>query len=102
MGQRRKGRRKADGGNQNVNNTAVLRPTDAQRRYLAVGLHQPGGKLPLFEPDGRPVARKIIDTCVRNGWAEPWVHNPIRPDWLVCRLTPNGRRALNQTFPSRD
>ena len=102
MGQRRKGRRKADGDNQNVNNTAVLRPTDAQRHYLALGVSQPGGKLPLRDRDGHPVPPKIIATCIRNGWAERWVDNPVQPDWLVCRLTPRGRRALNQTFPSRD
>jgi hypothetical protein len=28
------------------------------------------------------------------GWAEPWFSNPIKPDWLVCRLTEAGRAAV--------
>jgi hypothetical protein len=72
----------------------AARPTEAQRRYLARGLSQPGGKLPLFDADGRQVPRKTIEACVEHGWAEPWVNNPIRPDWLVCRLSEAGRRVL--------
>src|SRR5262245_38988848 len=70
------------------------RPSEAQRRYLARGLAEPGGKLPLFDRDGRQVPRKTIEACLAHGWAEPWFHNPIKPDWLVCRLTPAGRQAL--------
>lgn len=77
-----------------ANNTAILRPTDAQRRYLQRGLTEPGGKLPLFDRDGREVPRRIIETCLAHGWAERWTTNPIQPDWLVCRLTLAGRRAL--------
>ena len=75
-------------------NTAVVRPTDAQRRYLERGLTEPGGKLPLFDPDGREVPKKTIEACIDHGWAETWIKNPIKPDWLVCRLTPLGYRAL--------
>lgn len=71
-----------------------LRPTEPQRRYLERGLSQPGGKLPLFDADGRAVAPRTIQACVANGWAEPWFRNPIKPDWLVCRLTDRGRKAL--------
>ena len=67
-----------------------MRPSEAQRRYLERGLTQPGGKLPLFDRDGREVSRKTIESCVAHGWATPWVHNPIKPDWLVCRLTAAG------------
>ena len=35
---------------------ATLRPTEPQRRYLERGLSEPGGKLPLFDRDGREVA----------------------------------------------
>ena len=58
---------------------------------MAFGLDQPGGKLPLFYDDGREVNRKTVETCVRKGWAKPWIANPVRPDWLVCRLTDAGR-----------
>jgi hypothetical protein len=76
-----------------------VRPTEAQRRYLERGLCEPGGKLPLFDREGREVSRKTIEACMAHGWAEPWVANPIRPDWLVCRLTDAGYRALGVTPP---
>jgi hypothetical protein len=79
--------------------TAALRPTEPQRRYLERGLSQPGGKLPLFYPDGREVPARTIQACVANGWAEPWFRNPIKPEWLVCRLTDKGRRVLGPTEP---
>ena len=75
-------------------NAAGMRPTDPQRRYLERGLNEPGGKLPLFGPDGREVPKKTIEACLAHGWAEPWTKNPIKPDWLVCRLTPEGYRVL--------
>jgi hypothetical protein len=78
---------------------AIMRPTDAQRRYLERGLTQPGGKLPLFDRDGREVPRKTIESCMAHGWAAPWLDNPIKPDWLVCRLTAAGYRALGQQPP---
>ena len=70
------------------------RPTPVQRRWLARGVGQPGGKLPLFDGDGRAVRGQTVDRCVREGWAEPWIRNPIKPDWLVCKLTAAGRAAL--------
>jgi hypothetical protein len=78
---------------------APLRPTEPQRRYLERGLSQPGGKLPLFYPDGREVPLRTVQACVANGWAEPWIRNPIKPEWLVCRLTDKGRSVLGQTEP---
>jgi hypothetical protein len=75
---------------------AALRPTEPQRRYLERGLSQPGGKLPLFYPDGRAVPPRTIQACIANGWAEPWFKNPVKPDWLVCRLTMMGRDVLGQ------
>lgn len=73
------------------------RPTPVQRRWLQRGLDQPGGKLPLFDEDGREIDPRTIRACVRQGWAEPWIANPIKPDWLVCRLTKVGREALGQS-----
>jgi hypothetical protein len=71
-----------------------VRLTEPQRRYLERGLAQPGGKLPLFDNAGRMVPRKTIEACIVRGWAEPWTANPIKPDWLVCKLTPMGYRVL--------
>src|SRR5215470_17021715 len=79
---------------------AALRPTDAQRRYLERGLAQPGGKLPLFDRDGREVPRKTVESCLAHGWAMPWVQNPIKPDWLVYRLTEAGYRVLGREPPA--
>lgn len=73
---------------------AEVRPTEPQRRFLERGLAEPGGKLPLFDRDGRQVPRKTVEACISYGWAEPWTANPIKPDWIVCKLTPRGYRAL--------
>jgi hypothetical protein len=72
----------------------VVRPTRVQRRYLERGLDQPGGKLPLFDDDGQQVSAQTVRTCLDRGWAEPWFANPLKPDWLVCKLTEAGRAVL--------
>ena len=70
------------------------RPTAVQKAYLARGLDQPGGKLPLFDKQGQRYSERTIKSCIEQGWAEPWIHNPIKPDWLVCKLTNAGRKAV--------
>ncbi|SLN37969.1 hypothetical protein [Oceanibacterium hippocampi] len=65
-------------------------PTAVQRRYLRLGLGQPGGKLPLHDRNGQRIKPATIRACLDHGWAVPWTRNPIKPDWLVCRLTPAG------------
>jgi hypothetical protein len=69
--------------------------TDAQHQWLVRGLKQPGGKLPLFDEYGQKVSTQTVKSCVSKGWAEPWFANPLKPDWMVCRLTENGRAILN-------
>lgn len=69
-------------------------PSAAQRAWLCRGLDQPGGKLPLFEDNGAQVRRQVVEACIAAGWAERWFDNPLKPDWLVCRLTDAGRAAL--------
>jgi hypothetical protein len=71
------------------------KPSEAQRRYLARGLSQPGGKLPLFDEAGQEYDARTIRACIKAGWAEPWFANPLKPDWLVCKLTDAGRAALS-------
>ncbi len=83
-------------------NKAAVRPSGAQRRYLERGLDQPGGKLPLFDRDGRQVPGKTVQACIEHGWAEPWTRNPIKPEWLVCRLTAAGYQMLGRAVPARD
>ena len=80
-------------------NTASMRPSVPQRRYLERGLEQAGGKLPLFDRDGREVPRKTVEACIAHGWAEAWTRNPIKSDWLVCRLTAAGYRVLGREPP---
>ncbi|MFQ5957971.1 MAG: hypothetical protein ACE5LF_01240 [Alphaproteobacteria bacterium] len=70
------------------------RPTRVQRRWLERGLSQPGGKLPLFDEYGQAISAQTIKSCIRQGWAEPWIRNPLKRDWLVCKLTAAGRTAV--------
>ncbi|HEY9537200.1 MAG TPA: hypothetical protein VIS03_06350 [Kiloniellaceae bacterium] len=67
------------------------RPTATQLAWLSRGLAQAGGKLPLFDRYGQRHDIRTIRSCIEQGWAEPWFKNPIKPDWLVCRLTDEGR-----------
>jgi hypothetical protein len=32
---------------------------------------------------------------MERGWAEPWFENPLKPDWLVCKLTAAGRKIAD-------
>lgn len=83
----------------NERSPASLQPSDAQRRYLERGLSQPGGKLPLFDEYGQEFDARTVRSCIREGWAEAWFANPLKPDWLVCKLTEKGRKALNGPEP---
>ena len=37
---------------------------------------------------------QVVRACLERGWAAPWFNNPLKPDWLVCKLTEAGRRLL--------
>lgn len=67
------------------------RPTLGQKSWLARGLGQPGGKLPLFDEEGQHYPVRTVRSCIDRGWAEPWFNNPLKPGWLVCKLTEKGR-----------
>lgn len=71
-------------------------PTVAQLQWLARGRNQPGGKLPLFDEWGQRIDERTIRSCIAQGWAEPWFTNPLKPDWLVCKLTAAGRNLLEE------
>lgn len=75
-------------------------PSPAQRAWLRRGLGQPGGKLPLFDVQGQQIDPRTIEACLQQGWAEPWFSNPLKPDWLVCKLTEAGR-AVAAAKPPR-
>ena len=68
--------------------------SDAERNYLKQGLKQPGDKLPLFDGRGQAISASLIQACIKKGYAERWFANPLKPDWLVCRLTDKGRKVL--------
>lgn len=78
------------------NNLHRIRPTDAQTKWLKRGLSQPGGKLPLFDEWGQKVDEGLVRRCITMGWAEPWFANPLKPDWIVCKLTPAGSALFHQ------
>ena len=69
--------------------------SEAQRKWLSCGLEQAGGKLPLFDEYGQQINPQTVQSCIRNGWAEPWFANPLKPDWLVCKLTDLGKEVLS-------
>ena len=73
----------------------AARPTPAQAAWLERGLAQPGGKLPLFDRDGQHYNPRTVRVCLDQGWAAPWIGNPLKPDWLVCKLTEAGRRVVS-------
>ncbi|MBL6932683.1 MAG: hypothetical protein ISR45_07005 [Rhodospirillales bacterium] len=68
-----------------------IKISDKQLRWLQRGLDQAGGKLPLFDDKGRKVSDRTVKSCIEHGWAEPWFSNPLKPDWLICKLTDTGR-----------
>lgn len=78
---------------------AGAKPTWAQTRYLLRGLKEPGGKLPLFDKEGQQIDVRTIRSCIEKGWVKPWFKNPIKPDWLVCRLTAAGYKILGTHKP---
>ena len=62
--------------------------------YLKLGKTQPGGKLPLFDKKGQEINPRTIQACLDKGYVERWFANPMKPEWLVCKLTPMGRKML--------
>ncbi len=72
---------------------AITRPTPVQRRWLRRGLDQAGGKLSLFDDNGQRITERTVQSCIARGWAEPWFDNPLKPGWLVCKLTDEGRET---------
>jgi len=71
-------------------------PSQVQFAWLRRGLKQPGGKLPLFDLGGKRIDPRTIRRCIDAGWARSWFANPIKPDWLVCKLTNAGRALVGK------
>lgn len=89
---------KNTGGTEEIGSVTAgyARLTQAQRSWLSRGIDQPGGKLPLFDRDGKRVSPQMVRACLDAGWATPWFGNPLKPDWLVCKLTDSGRHAVSR------
>lgn len=62
--------------------------------WLYTGATNREGRLALFDDTGQRIDKTIQQIAISQGWAEGWFANPMRPDWMVCRLTPSGRRFL--------
>ena len=77
------------------------RQTGNQLDWLRRGLQEPGGKLPLFDNLGQKVNERTIRSCIDKGWATLWFDNPIKPDWLVCKLTNVGRQLITKEEPTQ-
>lgn len=73
----------------------MTKPTHNQLSWLTRGVNQAGGKLPLFDDNGQRVSERTVRSCIKKGWVEPWFANPIKPDWLVCKLTAAGREVIS-------
>ena len=80
----------------NDNGLEVDLPSMDEILYLRRGLTQPGCKLPLFDLDGQEIHIDIVKRCLAAGWVQPWFKNPLKPDWLVCKLTELGRRVASE------
>lgn len=70
--------------------------SEEQRRWLRVGLDQPGGKLPLYDDYGNRISQSLIDSCLLNGWVEAWAGRPSGAPVRICRLTESGVSALQE------
>ncbi len=71
------------------------KPSKTQMEWLKRGVSQAGGKLPLFDTEGQRIGDSTVRTCIEKGWAVPWFSNPIKPDWLVCKITESGRKSIS-------
>ncbi|KZL21377.1 hypothetical protein PsAD2_00668 [Pseudovibrio axinellae] len=88
--------------NSPVSSKGIDRPSPTQLKWLRRGLNEAGGKLPLFDESGRQVPAATVRVCVAAGWAEPWFSNPLKPEWLVCKLTEKGREVLGRDNNSKN
>lgn len=80
----------------NALSPTVSRISEDQRKWLQLGLTQPGGKLPNSDAQGERISDDVIDACLQAGLVEQWMYNPLKPNWKVCRLTDAGRAVLSK------
>lgn len=66
----------------------------AQLNYLKTGFERVDGKLPLFDAEGNWISSETIETCQKEGWAEPVYERNILRDLKRLRLTEEGREMI--------
>jgi hypothetical protein len=66
---------------------------DKHISWLKLGIDQPGNKLPLCDKKGNKIKTKTIKECLKLGLVKKWFENPLKPDWLVCKLTEEGLKT---------
>ena len=71
------------------------------RGWLQGGEAREDGRLALFDQFGEPIDRKVVKTAIASGFAEPWFASPMRPQWIVCRLTSKGQDFLSRPAKTR-
>ncbi|MEP3655166.1 MAG: hypothetical protein ABJO36_09745 [Litorimonas sp.] len=69
--------------------------------WLKGGLDRSDGRLAMFDTFGEPVNKAVIKSAIAAGLAEPWFSSPMRPQWMVCRITAKGRETLNLSARTR-
>ncbi len=65
-----------------------------QWNYLKGGFDNINGHLPLFDDEGNWIDSETIDTCQKEGWAEPVYEKNILRDLKRLRLTEEGREMI--------
>ena len=78
------------------------RETDLKlQNWLRGGLERPDGRLAIFDTFGEPVDKAVVKSAISLGLAEPWFSSPMRPQWMVCRLTAKGRVEASRSAKTR-
>ena len=81
---------------------SLARETDLElRAWLRGGVDRSDGRLAIFDTFGEPVNKAVIKSAIASGLAEPWFSSPMRPQWMVCRLTAKGRAAVSPSAKTR-
>ena len=76
-----------------LDESKFVKPTPSQRPLVATRARSGGRQAAAFRRVRPQVSERTVKSCIDKGWAEPWFANPLKPAWLVCKLTKAGRTA---------
>ena len=65
-----------------------------QLSYLKGGYDSIDGRLPLMDVEGNWISSETIETCQKEGWAEPVFQKNILRDLKRLKLTEEGREMI--------